>query len=489
MFRTLAALVPKDKDLPERAWSNDVLARFLDDSIYDVLAYDFHQEYTDSNEYIPIAKRAPSVRYQLCKVVVSDSVSFLFSENHFPEIDCGDNGEEAEDTFAAIIKDTRLNETMLDAATRGSVGSACVWVRVLGSRLFFKALSTTYLTPTFKPDAPDTLAKVTEQYKVKGSVLREQGYAVADDELMSDWWFRREWDDKAETWFLPWRVKDDDATLKIDKAKTVKHNLGFVPMVWVLNLPGGDDVDGSCTFKGAVENSIEINYQLSQAGRGLKYSSSPTLVIKQDNPQAAQTKVVGDALIVPTEGDAKLLEIGGDAAKAVVEYTREIRKLALESIGGSRADADKLSAATSGRAMEMMNQSLIWLADKLRISYGEGALLKVLKMVAALSRTMKLVDSDGAPIKPIPEGVKITLKWPSYYAPTSTDRNEDANALNILTGANIMSQETATKAIAAVYDIEDTDAERALIAGEVADAQAAQMALAAAKPKPVVNKN
>ena len=429
------------------------------------------------------------MRYQLCKVVVSDSISFLFSENHFPEIDCGEDYEEAEDTFAAIIKDTRLNETMLDGATRGSVGSVCFWIRVLGSRLFFKALSTTYLTPTFKPDAPDTLAKVTEQYKVKGSALRAQGYEVADDEMASDFWFRREWDDKAETWFLPWRVKDDKATPKVDKAKTVKHNLGFVPMVWALNLPGGDDVDGACTFKGAIPNSIEINYQLSQAGRGLKYSSSPTLVIKQDNPQAAQTKVVGDALIVPTEGDAKLLEIGGDAAKAVVEYTREIRKLALESIGGSRADADKLSAATSGRAMEMMNQSLIWLADKLRISYGEGALLKVLKMVAALSRAMKLVDSDGAPIKPIPEGVKIALKWPSYYAPTSTDRNEDANALSLLVGGGILSAETATKSIAGEYDIEDADEERTLIQGEQADAQAAQMALKAAAPNPVIDKN
>ena len=429
------------------------------------------------------------MRYQLCQVVVSDSVAFLFSENHFPEIDCGDAGEEAEDTFQAIIKDCRLNETMLDAATRGSVGSICIWVRVLKNRLFFKALPTTYLTPTFEPDAPDTLAMVTEQYKVKGRVLRDQGYTIAEDELGSDFWFRREWDAQEERWFLPWKVRDDSAGPVVDKAKTVRHGLGFVPMVWVLNLPAGDEIDGACTFKGALNNSIEINYQLSQAGRGLKYSSSPTLVVKQNDAMPGQKKAVGDALVVPTDGDAKLLEIGGDAAKAVIDYTREIRKLALESVGGSRADSDKLSAATSGRAMEMMNQSLIWLADKLRISYGEGALLKVLKMIARLSRAMALVDSDGEKIAPIPENVKIALIWPKYYAPTSTDRNEDANALNILTGANILSQETATKAISGEYDIEDVEAERTLVKGEQADAQAAQMALKAAAPKPVVNKN
>ena len=69
---------------------------------------------------------------------------------------------------------------------------------------------------------------------------------------------------------------------EIDEARSVQHGLGFVPMVWIRNLPGqsstGDAVDGACTFRAAIETQIEIEYQLSQAGRGLKYSSDPTLV-------------------------------------------------------------------------------------------------------------------------------------------------------------------------------------------------------------------
>ena len=68
---------------------------------------------------------------------------------------------------------------------------------------------------------------------------------------------------------------------EIDEARTVHHGLGFVPLVWVRNLPGpsatGDANDGACTFRAAIETQIEIDYQLSQAGRGLKYSSDPTL--------------------------------------------------------------------------------------------------------------------------------------------------------------------------------------------------------------------
>ncbi len=143
----------------------------------------------------------------------------------------------------------------------------------------------------------------------------------------------------------------------------MKHGLGFVPMVWIRNLPGpsstGDAADGACTFRTAIETQIEIDYQLSQAGRGLKYSSDPTLLIKE--PASTDSEIVkgaGNALVVSEKGDAKLLEIGGTASAAVIEYVRTLRELALESVHGNRANADRLTAAQSGRALELMNQGL-----------------------------------------------------------------------------------------------------------------------------------
>jgi hypothetical protein len=463
MFKTLAASVPRDRTLPDRAWRLDVLTRFLDGTIYDVLPYEFHQERTNAGEYIPIAQRAPSVRYAILKTVVNDSVSFLFSEGRFPAVNCADD-KIGEASLKAIIKDSKLNAVMLEAAQTGSVGSVCIWVRVLRNRLFFKALPTTYLTPEFEPEAPDTLRKVTEQYKVRGDVLSAAGYDIGGDDLALDFWFQRIWDASAETWFLPWKVLDDQATPTIDTAKTVTHGLGFVPMVWVKNLPGGDEIDGACTFRAAIESSIEIDYQLSQAGRGLKYSSSPTLVLKDPGAAAGSTvHVAGDALLVPTEGDAKLLEISGDAAAAVIEFVREVRKLALESVGGSRADSDKLSAATSGRAMELMNQPLIGLADKLRSSYGEGALFDLLIMAGRLSRKFPLVDRSGRKILPVKDTAEISLIWPRWYAPTADDRQADAIAITTLKEGGVMSAETAVNALAADYDIEDVPAELARI--------------------------
>lgn len=477
MYRLLSNLVPKDPDLPHRAWQLTVFDEFLSSAIYDRLQYEFFEERDGSGEYIPIAKRAPSVVYELNQIVVNDSVSFLFAEGRWPTINCGDD-EAAEDTIRAIIKECQINTLLVEAATRGSIGSACIWVRVLDSRLFFKALPTIFLTPEFEPNAPDTLKRVTEKYKVKGRTLKSQGYAIAADDESSDFWFQRVWDEISETWFIPWKVKDNKAGPVIDTANTVNHGLGFVPMIWVKNLPGGDDIDGACTFKASIKNSIEINYQLSQAGRGLKYSSSPTLMIKDSGVDTTKRQhIVGDALIVPSEGDAKLLEISGEAASAVIAYANELRKMALESVGGSRADSDKLSAATSGRAMELMNQALINLADKLRSSYGEGGLFRLLKMIAAISRKMQLVDANRKPIEPIPENVKITLVWPAWFAPTADDRQADALAITTLKSGGVLSTETAVGSIASEYDIEDVQAELARIKSDVADDLANHIAL------------
>jgi hypothetical protein len=71
--------------------------------------------------------------------------------------------------------------------------------------------------------------KVAEQYKVKGDFLKAMGYTIADDDLRADFWFRREWDANAETWFQPIKVKDakDGWQPKADDKRTIQHNLGF----------------------------------------------------------------------------------------------------------------------------------------------------------------------------------------------------------------------------------------------------------------------
>lgn len=458
MFKSLTDLIDKDSDYPARCFRLDMLSRVLNGTIYDHLTNDFNTEKTKNGEYVPIRDRRPSVKYRLPKIVVDDSVSMLFSEGHFPEIDCDDQA--IADALNALRKQSRLNEVMINAATIGSVGSVAIFMRVLNNRVFFKPTCTQYLTPTFDPLNPEQLIKVREEYKTKGSVLDGLGYTIKDDEMNADFWFRREWDFNDETFFMPWLVSEKETVPAKDDSRSVNHKLGFVPVVWIKNLPGGDDFDGECTFEAAIDTSIEIDYQLSQAGRGLKYSSDPTLMIKE--PAVGQSgqmiKGGGNALIVSEEGDAKLLEISGNAASAVIEYVRHLRELALESIHGNRANADKLSAAQSGRSQELMNQALVWLADRLRITYGEYGLLQLLRMVVLASEKYPLMI-NGKKIQQMNSQANIALRWPAWYSATAQDRMNMASTLKTLRdGANI-SQETAVKTIAADYDIEDVNAE------------------------------
>jgi len=463
-FRTLKDGYPKDPDFPARTHHLLALSRVIDGKLYAELENAFSEEKNEAGEYIPLKDRRPSARTRFCQTVVSDSVSLLFSEGHFPEVDCKD--ENTRTALAKVIKEACLNGVMTEAATRGSVGSICVLMRVLESRVFFDVMPTAYLTPKWKAKAPDTLESVTERYKVKGGILKDDGYTIPADQLNDDFWFQRIWDSAAETWYLPQTLEDAKTGKKpaVDTKQTVKHMFGFVPMVWVKNLPCGDnDIDGAPTYPSeAVDTQIEADYLLSQGGRGLKYQSDPTLLIKEPTFKESADPVVkgaANALVIGAEGDAKLLEINGDASNAVMEWVKALRETALEGMGGNRSNADKLSAAQSGRAMELMNQSLIWLADKLRVSYGEGALLTLLCMVVKASDKFSLKDKRGRALPAMSQTEDIALRWPKWYPPTYADQNTQATTLGELRGSGLISQETAVKSLADSYDIEDVDEE------------------------------
>ena len=267
--------------------------------------------------------------------------------------------------------------------------------------------------------------------------------------------------------------------LKRDAERSVAHNLGFVPIIWIRNLPGGDAIDGASTMPNeAVDTNIEIDYQLSQAGRGLKYSSDPTLLLKEpamgDNGELI--KGGGNAIVVSADGDAKMLEINGTAVEAVINYVRLLRELTVESMHGNRSNAEKQAAAPSGKALELMNQALIWLADKLRISYGEVGLLELVNMIAAAHAKVPLKFKTGETIPEFNKTKAISLRWPAWYSPTMQDMLDQAQAMQTLITAGILSRETAIKVISSQYDIEDAAAEKAL-----ADADM-QAAAALAKP-------
>ena len=468
MYRTICDLLPDDAEYSERTRQLSIYQRLLDGTFYDALPYEFHEERNSAGEYIPLRQRRPSVRYGLARLVVEDSVALLFSEGHFPAFDSRD--PLVRDVLTAVAREVRLNAVMVEAGLRGSIGSVALLLRVLRGRVFVDVLETPYLWPQWAADAPDTLCRVVERYKVRGAELAAQGYAVAD--AGAAYWFQRVWDEEFERWYEPLAVGSVGVPVE-DTARTVRHGLGFVPLVWVKNLPGGAGVDGACTFRSAIDTSIEIDYQLSQAGRGLKYSSDPTLLIRE--PAGIDGNMVrgaANALVVSEKGDAKLLEIGGTASQAVIDYVRILRELALESLHGNRAEANRMTAPASGRALELMNQGLLWLADNLRVSYGECALVSLAKMILAASQVYAL-RVEGRVLPQLSATAPVSLRWPDWYPDDALDGQRTAETLISLVAAGQMSRETAMRVLAANYDIEDVAAELARIEAERLKAEGA----------------
>jgi len=420
------------------------LKRVLAGTQYDVLPNPFSRERSGAGEYIPLAQRRPSVRTNLCRVVVDESVSLLFGDTHWPDV----VGEDAASAAALSVfaRECGLASLMVEAATEGSVGSVAVLFEVARGVPRLSLLDTAYLTPRWDEVSGD-LVDVEEQFCVLGRDLVARGYAVSDEFLAAHYWWRRVWTANACLVFVPWRVGEEEG--RVDEARSVRHGLGFVPIVWIRNLTSGTglDPDGECTFERAIDTVIEADYLLSQAGRGLKYGSDPTLVLKTGGLPSGPAREGGasSALTLPPEGDAKLLEINGNAAGAVLAHYRELRALVLEQLHGNRAHSDRMSASQSGRAMEMMCQPLIWLADRLRHAYGEGGLLPLYRMACRFSRVLERgLILGGVAFRDL-SCSGLDLHWPPWFAATNQELASLAQGLVTAVSGGVLSRETAVR--------------------------------------------
>lgn len=455
-----------DKDWTERQCKMYLYKLFYEGTVYDNLI-PWHREYSGTGEsanYIPIVKRRPCIIYNMPKIIVNDSVSMLFGSDHYPVARCNDAPTE-EELLLKIQRKSNLPAKMLSAARTGSLGSACIVVKVLNRNFYFDVLSTINLWPVFDKYNPRKLVNLREKVKVRGETLVEQGYEIEEKNLRDFFWVQREWTEEEEIYYLPYLCKENDPIILKDEERSAVHDLGFVPAVWIKNTVSCHSIDGECTFRPALDISVEVDYQLSQLARLLRYNSDPTMVIKNPDNLKDQQLIKGSgALMLGKDGDAYMLEMSSASTNAVIDYSKFLRELALESVRGNRSNPDKMHTVNSGKALQMLNAQLISLVDEMRICYGDEGLLEVLKMVLMICKSgvYDLEDLDG--IDPyslnIDEAIdSMILHWPSWYPDTSMDDLQEAQTLATLTQNGVISNKTALSHVADKYSITDEDDE------------------------------
>lgn len=466
-FKNLYARSQLGKDYPARNFILSIYRKIYEGDFYEILPNPFNQVNkprgwigegwaTGVNyERVPMSERRPSVKSGLAHIVVDKSVSFLFDENHFPRIIV--NEEETNQTLNKIVKESNLNCAMIEAATSGCVGSVAFVVKLLKGRFFYEILNSEFLTPRFDPESPNDLIKLTEKYKITAIDAANLGYKINKDDNNKEFWFMREFDKDGEYFYEPWLVSDESAKPKIDNKRSMIHNLGIMCAVWIKNLPGGTGPDGECTFKKAIDDIIQLDYQLSQAGRGLIYSSEPILYIKNPDVflQGEVSLGEGQVLVGSENGDAKMVEINGDACRASLDYCKNIRDLALESMHSDRTNPEKLSGAQSGKALEILHQSIILLASRLRLTYGEFGLKKIITIILKLMQSVEVISgNEKVKINPI-KNLELNLVWPQWFSKTSDDKYKEAETLSKLSASQIITKKTATEVVSDDYGIED----------------------------------
>jgi len=456
------------KGFNERQKRLDFFEKVLTGSIYDNML-PFYGEYTsefESGKYIPLARRSPCVKYKLAKIIVNEIAAMLFGESHFPQLRIGDNKDS--DTLKLmqkISRESNLRLVMINAAKCGSVGSVAVVVKYLDGKFAFEIIKTKYLTPKFDVFDNSVLTNLVEKKYIKGKDLIVLGYIVDKDQLNIDFCLTREWNTYAEIYYVPYTADEKDSygfTPKIDNERTVYHNLGFVPVQWIKNPHSDDedDIDGNCIFSDVIDIGIEIDYQLSQHGRLLKYNSDPTLVIKDPTRLENQELVKGiGALMVGQDGDAKYLQLESSATQAVLSYIEKLRQFAIEVVRGDRSNPDKLLSGHSGKALQMLNKPMISLVDEMRISYGEIGLLSIYRMIYRIL-THEGIDSSSISyeIEKDCDG-DFVLDWPQFYPSNEQDKLATANTLKTLVDSGNLSHKSAINILSGDYNITDVEKE------------------------------
>jgi len=439
----------------------DLYDRLLDGTFYDHLQFAFYDEVQPGTKnIIKLDERRPSAQFRLPRMVARWCARKLFAGRHRPKLRDGTKGAAGKTKTKSVSAELKLLNGLLrrarfwqrmgEAVLRGSVGSVAITFRVEDegpkARLALTLWKAKFCKPSF--DEFGALAQLRVNYTTSGAQLIALGFTVDNDakelDPTADYWWIRDYLVDEEKTYIPvakdqWNPCDGfvgentSKTLTEDTTRHVDHKLGFVPGHWFCNLPGGDGEDGDCTWSDAIPNSIDMDYTLSQIGRGTRYNAAPQLVIVGNllndgddisrGPTTALQVQAGykeDDGQTIGEGDAKLLEMTGTGIKAGLEYIDKLRNFALEQISAARKDPDKMKAPLSGRAMEYLDEESNDLVMDLRSQYGEDGALPLIRKIAVATKIMG-DEAAGA----------LTLQWPRLFQPTPDELFSLAQAIQI----------------------------------------------------------
>lgn len=457
-FRELAEGLKLPEGATERFRRLEALGRMLDGTLYDDLPYKFEDERDQQRDHVPLRERRPSVDFPLAYEITQDTLAELFGDEQFPTIHIAGGREDgkfkdADEAVSDFIEELGLPDVVAQAYEEGVLGAvAVVMLRSDNGAPFFDVLPAKWCQPVYRSPISTELIGLPVTYPIS----REKAIALCPSVIEDDagraaeqFWYRYVVGPYVIIEYKPMpaerfsKLGQVDAKtgepIAFERHKETVHGFGsLVPALYVKNLVAKHrDLEGPCLWWPIRNICVEIDYTLSQCGRGLRYSADPMLFVRrgdlfdQDDVAAGYvpagggmaTQVTADGSMVRgatqtlTGGpgsDAKLLEISANGIKEEREFVRDLREYALEVLGGMKARAEHLKAAPSGAALDKGLKPLRRLVRRQRRPYGNTLLVGLINLaLEGIRRGAIARAAIEANIDAIPDGARLVPDWPN----------------------------------------------------------------------------
>lgn len=452
-FAELAEGLKLPSGASERYRTLEALGRMLDGTLYDDLPFSFETEKANGKPHIPLRERRPSVDFNLAYEITQDTVAELFGDEQFPVIHVlrgRQEDERASSELQAIIDAVQLPAVATEAYEEGVVGAVGIVIhRSDDGSPYYEVLPAKFCEPIYRSLYSRDLLALVVTYPIDREACEGMfpGFtSQPENKGVETFWYRYVVGPVATVDYFPMpdhryaRLGEADehgARVEFIERDVVQHGFaGRTPAVYTRNMGGkGRNLDGMALWWPIRNICVEIDYTLSQAGRGLRYAADPMLFVSKGDlnqfgtPMGAERPAGGMATTVAGDGtmvrgatqtlvgehgsDAKLLEINANGIKEEREYAADLREYALEVLGGMKARAHHASAPMTGRAIDKSMKPLRRVVRRQRRPYGLGMLVELISLTMHGYKVGALTPDSDIDIVAIPDQAKYIPEWPT----------------------------------------------------------------------------
>jgi hypothetical protein len=439
----------------------DLLDAYYEGRQYNGLSKWDENSYSDGT-HIPIRERQPRIQYQFARILSARLASKLVGSRTFPLFKI----EEDPDTEAyltALKQASRIKAYLVEPVRRMVVaGSSFIRFYIVEGKFKFQCYLSKWCYPEF--DGAGELESIRIQYVYEDEADRDsQGRAKKK-------WYKLELSKTVD-------IKYDNPEYNNEQepqfavVARVEHNLEFVQGEWLKTTEVTNSVDGESLIEPVLGFIDELNYSLSQSSTAIQYNQDPQLALTKMDEEDVEKLIRSSAKAwnLGKEGDAKFLEASMNGVEAALGF-RDRVKMGIQDVTRIiMLDPEKIvGSAQSAKAMEVLHGPLVELIEELRPMLEKSLTMLMIKMAVA---NLKVFMAGADPVVDIPEGyaiesLNIVTQWPEIFPMTMQDLQQKVGIASSVTGANIISRETAMKWLAKDFGVENIEEELAKIAAQ-----------------------